>query len=55
MAKPTFRKEDDYQFLTGVGIEMCYGTVKMYSKHPMTGSNLVQSGVVQGFYASAAD
>jgi len=55
MAKPTFRKEDDYQFLTGVGIEMCYGTVKMYSKHPMTGSNLVQSGVVSGFYASAAD
>jgi len=55
MAKPTFRKEDDYQFLTGVGIEMCYGTVKMYSKHPMTGSNLVQSGVVQGFYSSAAD
>jgi len=55
MAKPTFRKEDDYQFLSGVGIEMCFGTVKMYSKHPMTGSNLVQSGVVTGFYASAAD
>jgi len=55
MAHPTFRKEDDYQFLTGVGIEMCYGAVKMYSKHPMTGSNLVQSGVVTGFYSSAAD
>jgi hypothetical protein len=55
MAKPTFRKEDDYQFLTGVGIEMCYGTVKMYSKHPMTGSALVQSGIVTGFYSSAAD
>ena len=55
MAKPTFRKEDDYQHITGVGIEMAYGTVKMYSKHPMTGSNLVQSGVVTGFYSSAAD
>jgi hypothetical protein len=55
MAKPTFRKEDDYQFLTGTGIEMCYGVVKSYTKHPMTGSNLVQSGVVTGMYASAAD
>ena len=55
MAKPTFRKEDDYQFLTGTGIEMAYGVVKSYTKHPMTGSNLVQSGVVSGFYASAAD
>jgi len=55
MAHPTFRKEDDYQFLTGVGIEMCYGAVKMYSEHPMGSSNLVQSGVVTGFYSSAAD
>ena len=55
MAHPTFRKEDDYQFLTGVGIEMCYGVVKMYSKYPMTGSNLVQSGMVTGFFSSAAD
>ena len=55
MVRPTFRKEDDYDFLQGVGIDMCYGTVKMFSKHPMTGSNLVQSGVVTGFYSSAAD
>jgi hypothetical protein len=35
MAKPTFRREDDYQFLTGVGIEMAYGVAKMFKKHAM--------------------
>jgi len=55
MIKPTFRKEDDYQHIVGTGIEGAYGVAKMFSKHPMTGSNLVQSGVVTGFYASAAD
>src|SRR6185295_2113112 len=25
MAKPTFRKEDDYGFITGTGIETAYG------------------------------
>jgi len=55
MARPTFRKEDDYQFIQGVGVDMCYGTAKMFTKHPASGSNLVQSGVVTGFYASATD
>jgi len=55
MAKPTFRKEDDYGFISGTGIEMCYGVVKSFTKHPMTGSNLVQAGVVTGFYSSSAD
>jgi len=55
MAKPTFRKEDDYQHITGTGVEMAYGVAKMFSKHPMTGSALVQSGLVTGFYASSAD
>jgi hypothetical protein len=55
MAKPTFRKEDDYGFISGTGIEMCYGVVKSFTKHPMTGSNLVQAGVVQGFYSSSSD
>ena len=55
MARPTFRKEDDYQFLAGTGIDMCYGTIKMFTKHPSSGSNLVQSGVVTGFYASSVD
>ena len=55
MARPTFRKEDDYDFLQGVGVDMCFGTVKMFTKHPSSGSNLVQSGVVTGFFSSATD
>lgn len=55
MAKPTFRKEDDYGFVTGTGIEMAYGVSKIFKKHPNTGSNLVQWGVATGFFASATD
>jgi len=55
MAKPTFRKEDDYGFVTGTGIEMAYGVGKMFKKHPMTGTALKQWGVATGFYSSAAD
>jgi len=55
MAKPTVRAENDYGFIHGVGIEMCYGTAKMFKKHPMDGSNLKQWGVVTGFYNSALD
>jgi len=55
MAKPTFRKEDDYGFITGVGIEMAYGVAKMFKKHPNTGTFLKQWGVATGFFASAAD
>jgi hypothetical protein len=55
MAKPTFRKEDDYGFITGTGIEMAYGVGKMFKKHPMTGTALKQWGVATGFYASAVD
>ena len=54
MAKPTFRKEDDYGFVTGTGIET-YGVSKIFKKHPNTGSNLVQWGVATGFFASATD
>jgi hypothetical protein len=35
MAKPTFRKEDDYGFINGVGVEMAYGVTKMFKKHSM--------------------
>ena len=35
MAKPTFRKEDDYGFIQGVGVEMAYGCAKMFKKHAM--------------------
>jgi Protein of unknown function (DUF4043) len=55
MAKPTFRKEDDYGFITGVGIEMAYGVGKMFKKHPNTGTALKQWGVATGFFASASD
>ena len=55
MAKPTFRKEDDYGFVTGVGIEMAYGVGKMFKKHPNTGTKLVQWGTATGFFASASD
>jgi hypothetical protein len=55
MAKPTFRKEDDYGFITGTGIEMAYGVSKIFKKHPNTGSNLVQFGMATGFFATATD
>ena len=55
MAKPTFRKEDDYGFITGTGIEMAYGVAKMFKKHPNTGTALKQWGVATGFFASSAD
>src|SRR5262245_14502843 len=46
MAQPTERKEDDYGFITGRGIEMAYGVGKMFKQHPMTGTALKQWGVV---------
>jgi hypothetical protein len=55
MAKPTFRKEDDYGFVQGTGVEMAYGVAKMYKKHPMTGSDLKQWGVVTGFFSAPLD
>jgi len=55
MAKPTFRKEDDYGFITGSGIEAAYGVGKIFKKHPKAGTKLVQWGVATGFFASAAD
>lgn len=55
MARPTFRKEDDYGFVTGTGIEMAYGVAKMFKKHPNNGTALKQWGVATGFFASASD
>jgi hypothetical protein len=55
MPKPTFRKEDDYGFITGTGIEAAYGVAKTFKKHPSTGSNLVQWGVVTGFFSGRPD
>lgn len=46
MAKPTFRKEDDYGFVTGTGIEMAYGIAKMFKSHAMyiPGTSTLNSG-----------
>ncbi len=54
MPKPTFRKEDDYGFVTGVGIETAYGVSKMFKK-PQSGTKLVQWGVATGFFATTTD
>jgi len=55
MAKPTFRKEDDYGFIKGVGTEMCFGVSKMFRKYPQDGSALKQWGVLSGFVAAPLD
>lgn len=55
MAKPTFRKEDDYGFIKGVGTEMCYGVSKFFKKHPMGGSNLKQWGILTAFVSAPLD
>ena len=55
MPKPTFRKEDDYGFVDGVGIEAAYGVGKIFKKHPKAGTKLVQWGVLTGFVSAAAD
>lgn len=55
MVKPTFRKEDDYGFISGTGIEAAYGVAKMFKKHPMTGTDLKQWGVATGFFHSPTD
>lgn len=54
MARPTFRKEDDYGFITGTGIEAAYGVSKIFKK-PQAGTKLVQWGMATGFFSSAAD
>lgn len=52
MPKPTFRREDDYGFITGAGIEAAYGISKVFKKHD---GNLKQWGVVTGFVSAAVD
>lgn len=53
MPTPTVRDETDYQFTKGVGVKMCYGIAKMFQKD--ASNNLVQWGVVNGFFSAAAD
>lgn len=53
MPVPTVRKEDDYQFIKGVGVKMCYGVGKIFKKQPMGGTALKQWGMVTGFFSAA--
>ncbi len=54
MPVPTVRSEDDYQFIKGVGVKMCYGVGKIFKKHPMGGTKLVQWGMATGFFSNTA-
>jgi hypothetical protein len=53
MPRPTFLKEDDYQFYRGVGVEMAYG-MKKVAKLNLT-NNYKEWGVFTIFTASQAD
>jgi Protein of unknown function (DUF4043) len=53
MPRPTFRKEDDYQFIRGVGIEMAYGLKKIAKAN--AAGNYKEWGIFTGFFASQAD
>jgi hypothetical protein len=60
MPRPTERKEDDYSFLTGRGLEAVYGIAKVVKRHPGSSTTaspggLKQWGVAQGFVASVND
>jgi hypothetical protein len=53
MPRPTFLKEDDYQFFRGVGVEMAYG-LKTIAKATPAG-NYKSWGIFYGYFASAND
>jgi len=53
MPEPTFRKEDDYGFIRGVGIEMAYGIGKIAKKS--IAGKLQEFGIYTGFFAAVAD
>lgn len=57
MPRPTERREDDYQFLIGRGVEMVYGVGKVFRADPSRGTNqkLKQWGVVSVFTAAEPD
>ena len=61
MPRPTERKEDDYGFLIGRGIEAVYGVGKVFKRQPglsttpASPGGLKQWGVAQAFVASVND
>lgn len=54
MPTPTVRSEDDYGFIKGVGVKMCYGIAKI-AKAAQGSSTLVDWGMATGYFASVAD
>ena len=53
MPTPTFRKEDDYSFIRGAGVEMCYGIGKIAKLN--AAGNFKEWGIYTGFFAAVAD
>jgi hypothetical protein len=53
MPKPTFRKEDDYGFVRGVGVEMAYGIGKV--AYLTAQGNDKEWGIYTAFLAAVAD
>jgi len=53
MPSPTFRKEDDYGFIRGVGVKMCYGIGKIAKLNAT--NNFKEWGIFTGFFAAVAD
>lgn len=53
MPTPTFRKEDDYGFIRGAGIEMCYGVGKIAKLN--AAGNFRDWGVYTAFLAAVGD
>jgi hypothetical protein len=53
MPRPTFLKEDDYQFYRGVGVEMAYGLKKIAKLNPA--GNYKEWGVFTIFTTAATD
>ena len=53
MPTPTFRKEDDYQFIRGAGIKMAYGVGKIAKLN--AAGNFRDWGVFTGFFAAVSD
>jgi hypothetical protein len=56
MPRPTERREDDYGFLIGRGVESVYGIGKVFKAEGVgAGRRLIQWGVVTGYFASIPD
>jgi hypothetical protein len=53
MPTPTFRKEDDYQYLRGAGIKMAYGIGKLAKLTPA--GNFKEWGIGTGFFSAIPD